>query len=74
MAQTQRSPAADRASAVSDLGKISAAEHTTSAPQVQIVDDLGRRLPDRRGLVIVGGPTLAVSSVWRMAVDRWVSS
>ena len=72
MAQTQRSPAADRASAEIGSGRTSAAENSTRLAKVQILDADGHRLPDRRGLLIPDAPRRAVPGWYALARDRWV--
>jgi hypothetical protein len=49
-----------------------AAHDSDPACTRQVLDADGHRLPQRRHEVIEAVPTLATSSVWRMAIDRWV--
>ena len=71
MAQTQRSPAADRASAEIGSGRTSTAENSTRPAKVQILDADGCRLPPRRHEPVEGAPRRAVPGWYAMAVDRW---
>jgi hypothetical protein len=68
-AETQRSPAADRAATVTcSLAKTSTTKHSTH-PQIFNID--GERLANRRPRLICGAPRLASPSWYRLAADRW---
>ena len=54
-----------------EVQKLSLGEGHLSAAGVQFL--LGDRLQPRRRELIEGAPTLATSSLWRWAVDRWAS-
>jgi hypothetical protein len=56
------------AAAIADWLRSDAADTTTPA---QIYNTDGERLPLRRNRPIVGAPSLACSTVWRWAADRW---
>lgn len=69
MAETQRSPAADRAAAVGRCsGKTSTTQYSTRHRQVYDAD--GHTLLRRPG-PIDGAPRLARSNIWRWSVERW---
>jgi hypothetical protein len=61
----------DRGPADADLVRSDAAQNTTRPEKVQIVDDLGHRLPPRRLAPVPFGPRLATPSWHRLAADRW---
>jgi hypothetical protein len=70
-AEKQRSPAADRAAAVTcSLAKASTTENSTQ--RCQVYDTDGHRLPPRRPRLIPGAPRRASPSWYRLAADRWV--
>jgi len=60
------------ASAACSIGKIDAAIDSKFASTRQVLDADGHRLSGRRNAPVPGAPTLATSSLWRMARDRWV--